>query len=238
MEVSALGNDDALFFINEVPQVPLPTYEKEVLPLLTPTPTPLTRDATVAARQQHQNRVQEVEQANAEIEYAYSCAEIFPLRERNNAAISKWRTQQQSAIDDLTSEFIQQAKDINPDVMSVFEALRLASDIFQDVCNSGTYNQCKLIILSDMKDWRTNIGGEVQEQIQQMEIDFSNVSVAVVWMDCQFFSDQFANKCESRLETWQTQFASFGATQDRGNIVFLNQNNVVEKLSNYLGGQR
>jgi len=239
MEVSNLGNDDALFYRDEVAWLPTPSLADEPKPNLISTPTPINHSAAVTAQQQHQNEVSEIERENKKILKAHNCQHVLPTRIANNQAIANWNSDQDEEISRVITGFSQGIDTVNPDVMSVFEALELASEIFQSVCEEGIYDDCQLIIVSSMIDWRTNIeGGEVREMIEDMEIDFSNISISVVWLECKFFTDLFQNKCGTRLETWQEHFASFGATEKKGNIVFLNQDNVVAELVDYLGGTK
>ena len=120
--------------------------------------------------------------------------------------------------------------------MSVFEALKLASDIFNEVCVNGVYDDCQLIIISDMVDWRSTLDTpEVTSSIQKMNIDFSAVSVSVIWPDCEFFSDQFKSQCESRKEIWEKHFSVFNATENKNNLVFINMNNAIERLKTFIG---
>ncbi len=239
MEISNNRTDEAIFFSSEIEQVPIPDITHESRPNLTPSPTPLLIDAPTTSKQQHQNEIDEIQRNNSRIEEEHNCEYVYPLRKNNNDNLANWQESQAMVISQEISKFQNHISSIQPDVMSVFEALHLASDIFADVCDQGIYDDCQLIIVSNMGDWRSIFdSGEIKYQVQEMNIDFSNVSVSVIWLECKFFSDLFLNKCKTRLNTWVEHFSSFNASEDQGNLIFLNQDNIVDRLVRYLGGEK
>lgn len=236
MEVSNLGSDNALFFITEVKKIPDPEILIEPVPSLIPTPTPLTDGITPSSQAQHQNEVENIITSNQKIQDEHICKYVNPIRSENNSKIDEWESSNKSEISRIVNEFSDRVNTSNPDFMSVFEALKLASDIFNEVCANGEYHDCQLIIVSDMVDWRSRLTTpEVADSIRNMNIDFSKVSVSVVWTDCNFFSNQFKTQCETRKETWEKHFDVFNASEEKGNLIFINMNNAVERLEKFIG---
>jgi len=236
MEVSSLGSDDALFFSSEVENFPLPNLVSEPIPTYLPIPTPLNGGETPASKRQHENEVDEINEKNEEIQREHNCKFIFPIREDNNKRVDDWNKLNEDEVTRIIDDLSLNANSSNPDYMSVFEALKLASDIFNEVCVNGVYDDCQLIIISDMVDWRSTLDTpEVTSSIQKMNIDFSAVSVSVIWPDCEFFSDQFKSQCESRKEIWEKHFSVFNATENKNNLVFINMNNAIERLKTFIG---
>jgi hypothetical protein len=89
-----------------------------------------------------------------------------------------------------------------------------------------------------MVDWRSRLTDPVViDSIRNMNIDFSEVSVSVIWPDCNFFSNQFRTQCEARKETWETHFKVFNASEEKGNLIFINMNNAIERLEKFIGEQ-
>jgi hypothetical protein len=236
MEVLNLGNDNALFFTGEVESFATPVLLSEPVPVITPLPTPLRGGETVASRQQHNNAIKEVEQQNEQIRQSNNCRYVYPTRESNNLAIEKWKHQNEEEKERVVDLFSQSINTIDPDYMSVFEALKLTSDIFGEVCGNGIYNDCQLIIISNMIDWRYDLKNpKDMNAIQNMHIDFSEISVSVIWPDCDFFTDEFKSQCGSRKEIWERHFQTFNASDDNGNLMFINSDNATERLKDFIG---
>ena len=236
MEVTNLGSDSAVFFTTDFIDNPLQENLPEPPPLLIPTPTPLSEGITPSSRIKHDNESNRINEINKNILKEHICNNVNPVRENNNKNIEQWESSNLDEIKRINDEFIQSTNTSNLDYMSVYEALKLASDIFYDNCSEGEYKDCQLIIVSNLVDWRSNLeSSEILSTIIQMTIDFSNVSVAVVWPDCQFFSDQFKSQCESRKETWTKNFSMFHASEENGNLIFVNMDNAVSKLKNFIG---
>jgi hypothetical protein len=236
MEVSNLGTDEALFHNKDVNSIPTPILAPTTEPTFILIPTPLLEEATDASRLQHEKLVDDVMKKNELIRQSHYCASIFPVIEANNQLIEDWETKTQKEILVNVTDFSDRSKDSNPDYMSVFEALDLASEIFEEVCTDSLYNDCQLIIVSNMVDWRSTLTSPlVTETIQDMQIDFSLVSVSIIWPDCTFFADEFKSQCNARKEVWTPHFNSFGATEERGNLVFMNLDNAKEKLITFVG---
>jgi len=237
MDVGNLGGDKALFFSTEVEKFPLPELVEEPSPVYIPTPTALVGGETVASRKQHNNEVEEVKQKNEQILKTHNCQHVFPIRKDNNNKIEDWEQLNKKEITRVVDEFSKSVNTLKPDYYkSVFEALKLSSDIFKEVCTGETYRDCQLIIISNMIDWRSNLKDpETIRSIQNMNIDFSNVSVSIIWTDCNFYNDEFQSKCGSRKETWEEYFKTFNATEDKGNLIFVNLNNAVDRLEKFIG---
>ncbi len=236
MEVSSMGSDDALFFTSEIEALPTPEQLIESEPQIIPIPTPLSDGVTPASRIQHENIVHEVEEKNEKIREEHKCKTLNPIREINNSAISSWEIQSKERVNNVIEEFSNNVNAVNPDYMSVFESLKLASDILGEVCVNGDYKDCQLIIISNMVDWRSTLQApEVVESINNMNIDFSHTSVSVIWPDCNFFSNQFQSKCEERKEIWTKNFSKFNASEELGNLIFLNMSNATDKLTSFIG---
>lgn len=236
MEVTNLGSDNAVFFTTDFVDNPQPENSPEPEPRLIPTPTPLSEGVTPSSRIQHDNETNRINAINEDLLKEHLCENVNPVRENNNQNIESWELVNENELERINNEFTQSTNTSNLDYMSVYEALKLASDIFIDNCSEGEYDDCQLIIVSNLVDWRSNLESpEILASIQQMNIDLSYVSVAVIWPDCQFFSDQFKTQCESRKETWTRNFSMFRASEDQGNLIFINIDNAVDKLIKFIG---
>lgn len=236
MEVSNLGSDNAVFFTTDFNEVALEESLSEPAPSLIPTPTPLGEGVTPSSRIQHDKETNKINELNEGLIEEHFCRNIKSIREENNRNIEEWETSNKNEIKRINTEFIESANTSNLDYMSVYEALKLASDIFEDSCTNGDYKDCQLIIVSNLVDWRSNLESpEILSSIEQMNINFSEISVAVIWPDCQFFSDQFKSQCESRKETWGKNFYNFNASEEKGNLIFINMDNSIDNLKKFIG---
>lgn len=236
MEVSNLGSDNAVFFTTDFNETELKKNIPEPLPSLIPTPTPLSEGVTPSSRIQHDNETNRINELNEEVIEDYYCKNVRPVREENNNNIKEWNDSNKNEVKRINDEFTKSTTTSNLDYMSVYEALKLASDIFEDNCSKGDYKDCQLIIVSNLVDWRSNLeSAEILSSIEEMNINFSNVSVAVIWPDCQFFSDQFKSQCESRKDTWSKNFYNFQASEEKGNLIFVNMDNAINKLEKFIG---
>lgn len=171
MEVSNLGSDNAVFFTTDFEDIVLEEKIPEPLPSLLPLPTPLSEGVTPSSRIQHDKETNRVNEANEELLEEHYCKNIKPVREENNKKITEWQASNKSEVLRINEEFTKSTNSSNLDYMSVYEALKLASDIFEDNCINGDYKDCQLIIVSNLVDWRSNLESpEIQSSIEQMNI--------------------------------------------------------------------
>jgi hypothetical protein len=88
----------------------------------------------------------------------------------------------------------------------VYESLYIASRILQDKQASGTYNQVKLIIFSDMEETGSSPNG--------LSFNFNNIDVTIAMAYC-----EKAIHCENIDNTWIPFFTNHGANPPKVKLV-------------------
>lgn len=103
----------------------------------------------------------------------------------------------------------------------VYESLYIASRILQDKQASGTYNQLKLIIFSDMEETGSSSDG--------LSFNFNNIDVTIAMVYC-----EKAIHCENIDNTWIPFFTNHGANPPKVKLV---QESSVDTLVEIMTGK-
>jgi hypothetical protein len=205
MEVSNLTIQEALFFNQEVEILPVPILSEEPGPTLLALPE-TTRTPSESGRHQSENDQQEHDQENRRIATEHFCNEVLPLRISQNKKTNEFNVNQDAEIDKVVNNFVSALQTENPNVMSVFEALGLASSIFSELCKLDMYETCSLLILSDMQDWREdNSEGEITQEIIDLSINLEGINIGTIWTTCPLF----VGPCAARRAAWEEHFRKF-----------------------------
>lgn len=134
-----------------------------------------------------------------------------------------------SSIQYLQENFFAEATklaEISTPVPIYFESLDFASSVFAHEC--GDYGNCKLVIMSDMRNWAGS-------DPSKYGIDFTNVRVMVVMKQCNPIYES-GPECSEREEILEKEFQSFNnvSSSDEESVIFTNLSNGVEELVDFL----
>lgn len=202
---------------------PFPTNAEVIYPTFIPTKVGQSSLEKLNVSNENNKQLEEAQATATQLAFLHGCAvadwneqyeedaEIFEkTRVAENEKSSAYLAE------NLFANATQQAILSTPEPQMIFEGIAHSSTVFSNECKE--YGTCKLILFSDMQDWREEIPS-------RLVIDLTGVDVMSVMLNCE---DTFEPSCKPEIDYWSNQFNIFssGTSSD---IEFLANDNDTEK---------
>jgi hypothetical protein len=202
LEASVLFNEKS----SPIPFPPLPTPLPQLVSVTTVIPTanttPQSKIAEIAAtKQAEQTRsANEVDEKRRNDQYV--CA-MYEWTNEYQRVVDTWRAEENKAKREFVLNVNEKIRNINPQMFQettrVFEALSIASIVFSEECQK--YDDCVLLLLSDMSEWRHTTP-------ENLNINLSGVDIIVALEECRFL---YQENCEALVQKWEPILTSYGS---------------------------
>jgi hypothetical protein len=142
------------------------------------------------------------------------------------ATATEWQKTRQASINEFSENLLEE---LDPDASKlsegtttpiptmIYESLAQASLIFSNECSE--YGKCKLILFSDMQDWRDTTP-------ENLSISLKKVDTMAVMMNCSII---FNPECTKIQNLWKTNFDTY-----ESNITFVNGDRLNDNLIQFI----
>lgn len=221
-----LEREQGRIFKGDVEAVAIPQYVysplvEPTLPTSIPLPTPegsLQKFIQTTAVKATETAYSALETQVANNHYCIQVQE----EQQNTDYFEDWQKRRQAAIDQFLKNYSNSVAEVKlnnlPETTNPIRALAQASPIFDLYCDSKAYNDCYVIIFSDMTSITTD-----SPAVDGVNLD--GIKVLTVLQRCIYLSD-----CADTVDRWTQYLRAAGAVS----VTFVPKGDEVEFLTNYI----